>query len=78
MDKEEEKLQSVTFEYETYTAKLSGEHAQAWIKWVNGVLAFDQLRTGSKPPAGIHDHWEKKTKKQIRKEKIDKLNNKKQ
>ena len=36
----EEKLKSITFEYETYIQKLSGEWAEQWQEWVSGQVTM--------------------------------------
>jgi hypothetical protein len=73
-----EKIQSITFEYESHIKKLSGKWAEQWLDFVNGVVAFNELRNGNINEKATkhewHDHWEIKTKQQQRKEKLNKLN----
>ena len=71
----EEKIKSITFEYETYVQKLSGEWAEQWLKWVNGVVTFNEIRSGNiganATKHEFHNHWEMKTKNEVRKEKLN-------
>ena len=71
----EEKLISVTLEFENYYQKLSGEHAENWMKWVNSNVAMTQIRSGRNDKQDFHDHWEIKTKQEMRKDKLKEIKN---
>lgn len=75
-----EKIKSITFEYETHIDKLSGEWAEQWLKYVNDTVVFNEIRMGNigvnATKHEFHNHWEVKTKQQIRKEKLQDINEK--
>jgi len=62
----EEKLITVTLEFETYTQTLTGEWADEWLRWVNGHVTLQELRSGNTGPdrstPEFHNHWKKTTK----------------
>ena len=73
-----EKIKSITLEYETYSRKLSGEWAEQWLKWVDGIVSFNEIRSGhigaNATKHEFHNHWEIKTKQEIRKTKLEDIN----
>ena len=76
----EEKIQSITFEYETHIKKLSGEWAEQWLSFVNNTVTFNELRMGNINDKAtkheFHNHWEIRTKQEIRKQKLQDISKK--
>jgi len=72
------KLIKVTFEYENATSILKGsEMCEAWKKDIDGALQIEQLRNTNVTFSGLEEaEWELHSKKQIRKMKLDELNEK--
>ena len=72
------KLIKVIFEYENITSVLEGEEmCGAWIKSINDNLQLEQLRNNRTSLPGLKNaKWIEYTKKEIRKEKLNQIENK--